>query len=89
MSSYRSRLSTLEVEVNQEKSTIWMKVDRIKYYLIINLVLLIILFIFPPSFVYIMKKKKKTQRINWLKWIGVWIISSLLLCYMYYKFIPK
>jgi len=85
-SGYRSRLDTLELVVNNQRSPTWIKLDAIKYYAAIGVATLFILWFTPPSFVYVIKHKKRTKTIDWVKWVGLWIVVTGILCTMYYLY---
>ncbi len=86
---YSSRLNSLEQEMTEPTLTMWSRVVIIKYYLGIGLLLWILLYIFPPSFLLTVKVKKKPQRIHWVKWIGVWVLLTVIVCGMYYMYMNK
>ena len=90
--SYRSRLSTLEMDINRPPRAInmpmsfgWM--STYLYYILIVFILMIVLFVFTPSFLYVPKKKNKPQQKAWKRIILIWLIASVLLCGMVYFFI--
>jgi len=83
---YSSRLNSLEQEMNEPTLTLWSRVVMTKYYIGIGLILWILLFVFPPSFLLTVKVKKKPQRIHWVKWIGTWVLLTVIVCGMYYMY---
>ena len=86
---YSSRLNTLEHEINEPTHSLLENVLIVKYYIGIALVLWILLFVFPPSFLLTVKIKKKPQRIHWIKWVGVWVLLTVIVCGMYYMYMNK
>lgn len=86
---YSARLNSLEHEINEPTLSLWTRVLMIKYYLAIAIVLWILLFIFPPSFLLTVKIKKKPQRIHWVKWVCAWVLLTVIVCGMYYMYMNK
>jgi hypothetical protein len=86
---YSSRLNSLEHEINDQQITVWSRVLHVKYYIGIALVIWILLFTYPPSFLLTVKVKKKPQRIQWIRWIGVWILLTAIVCSIYYMYMSK
>lgn len=87
--SYRSRLATLEQEINDPGITVWKRIHSIQYYIAIYVGFFIILFFFPPSFLVTKKSKKKPRKIFWLRWLFVWLLCSSIVCVLYHIYLRK
>jgi len=76
MSHYRSRLSELERDINQprESSGSFFK-GNIVYVMVCALVLLLLV-VWTPSFLYHPKQKKSPPQKAWLKLILAWLVVS-------------
>lgn len=77
MSNYRSRLTELEMDVNQSRGSSWgLKINPI--YGLVIVVWLATLILFTPSFLYLPKQKKVARKKAWVYIILSWIALSLL-----------
>ena len=83
----RTRLLSLEREIDTPNVTIWKRMNSLQYYIAIGVVFFIILYFFPPSFLLTQKSKKKPRKMFWLRWIFAWILCTTIvsiMLYMYY-----
>jgi ABC-type sugar transport system permease subunit len=81
-SNYRNRLVSLENSIKIQPNTLFSRILDYKYYIVITSVIFLYLILLPPSF--LVKKHKKKRNIKWILWISTWLVSSIIICVLYY-----
>ena len=83
--SYQSRLNQLESEIFQNANSISPSITPIFPYLIIATVTLILLYSWRPNTLTEIRQRQRHIRSD--RFLTSWLLLSLLLCAVYYKYI--